>query len=336
MTNTTRTSFAVDLNGNVVEDQNFKNLTAQKQLQVRNYASDFLSAQESVIDSIAEFTQNANSGFVTKPLFFLNISFSYLNYRDEERLNNPNHETTLKDETSAVVNSILNNVGSGFLLTQGGLIAAATFSSAPLLATIGGAVVVGYGSSHLYDYYLKGDVNTILDFAFSGSDSITIAKDNNSQNIINYTPAPNTTLSSAQAQQKAIELLNNLSGGAILNQTPVPQKIVINSSSQAGSASSTYTIQSGDTLSQIAKSLGATTDKLIAANPFLTTENRISADGKYVLIKAGEKLSLATSEIKNSVKLEDVTLKNANGTDAGNFSNFFLDQANKTLLTNTG
>ena len=41
MTNTTRTSFAVDLNGNVVEDQNFKNLTAQKQLQVRNYASDF-------------------------------------------------------------------------------------------------------------------------------------------------------------------------------------------------------------------------------------------------------------------------------------------------------
>ena len=96
-----------------------------------------------------------------------------------------------------------------------------------------------------------------------------------------------------------------------------------------------YNVKSGDTLSAIAHSLGTTTQKLIDANSFLTSENRISLDGKYILIKEGEKLSLATSEIKNSVKLEDVTLTNANGVDVGNFSNFFLDQTNKTLLTNT-
>lgn len=308
-------------------------------------AGEIISGQSNAINTLINSTNNPDSSGlpgseISKNLFaVVDVSLSYMNYCNEQRAINPNHEQTLFDETSAAFNASANSYISGTLATYTGLGILAINPVTPLVGTaVVGSIFVGWVSGKAYDAYLKSDVNTIVDHFFEDqnpSASFTITIDDNSKSTLNYTPILGATLSNSQAQQKAIELLNNLSVGTILSQTPIPQKIVINSSSQAGSTSSTYTIQSGDTLSQIAQSLGTTTQKLITANPFLTTENRISADGKYVLIKAGEKLSVSTSDIANSVKLQDVTLKNANGTDAGNFSNFFLDQANKTLLTNT-
>ena len=55
----------------------------------------------------------------------------------------------------------------------------------------------------------------------------------------------------------------------------------------------TYTVVKGDTLSQIAAAKGLTTQELLDRNSWLTDQGRVSADGKYVLIKPGEKLDLA-------------------------------------------
>ncbi len=57
-------------------------------------------------------------------------------------------------------------------------------------------------------------------------------------------------------------------------------------------SSESYSIKKGDTLYDIASVYGVTVDELIAANPQLTAEGRISSDGTYALIKPGETLNI--------------------------------------------
>ena len=91
----------------------------------------------------------------------------------------------------------------------------------------------------------------------------------------------------------------------------------------------TYTIQLDSAIETMAEILGTTVDSIVSNNPW------ISQMGQYWLLDTSKKLSLPASEIKTSVKFEDVTLKNSNGTELGTYTNFFLDKANQTLLTNT-
>jgi len=67
----------------------------------------------------------------------------------------------------------------------------------------------------------------------------------------------------------------------------------------------TYTIQSGDNLSQIAQANNTTIDKLIENNSWLTEENRISSDGSYALIKPGEKLNLTVDNKTTGYGIDD-------------------------------
>ncbi|RXJ69310.1 hypothetical protein CRV08_04690 [Halarcobacter ebronensis] len=66
-----------------------------------------------------------------------------------------------------------------------------------------------------------------------------------------------------------------------------------------------YTIQNGDTLSQIAQANNTTVDSLIESNPWLTEDNRISSDGSYALIKPGEKLNLTVDNKTTSYGIDD-------------------------------
>ncbi len=98
-----------------------------------------------------------------------------------------------------------------------------------------------------------------------------------------------------------------------------------------------YTIQPPSFLDLLAKSLGTTSEIIKTNNPW------IKSLGQYWVLDSGKKLTIPTSEVKSSVKLENVTIKDKSGnalninntSKDGTYSNFFLDQANKTLLTNT-
>jgi len=54
----------------------------------------------------------------------------------------------------------------------------------------------------------------------------------------------------------------------------------------------TYTIQPGDTISELAVTYNTSVEKILEANPWLQEENRVSDDLSYVLIKAGEEIKL--------------------------------------------
>lgn len=57
----------------------------------------------------------------------------------------------------------------------------------------------------------------------------------------------------------------------------------------------TYQIKQGDTLYDIAQENNTTVENLIIENPWLESENRISEDGNYVLIKPDEILNLVSN-----------------------------------------
>ncbi len=90
-----------------------------------------------------------------------------------------------------------------------------------------------------------------------------------------------------------------MSSGSILGQTPIPQKITVNASSEDDADSLTYSIKKGDTLYDIASVYGITVDELIAANPQLIAQGRISSDRTYALIKPGETLNIPSGATLN-------------------------------------
>jgi hypothetical protein len=103
------------------------------------------------------------------------------------------------------------------------------------------------------------------------------------------------------AQEPVENFFNNLID---TNLTTTPNSISLgyqqqNSDGEFELQKDFYQVQSGDTLSQIAQSLGTTTQILINNNPFLQEPGRVSSDGKYALIKPGEKLSLSSLESTN-------------------------------------
>jgi hypothetical protein len=238
----TRVTITFNANGNVVENNQFLNLSSEQRQQARDFANDIVGTQSTMIDVLV----NENA-FVTTPLLVIDLTFSYLNYRDEQRVTNPNHAQTLSDEIGAAFNSVSNVISSGYFARQAATAGAAIFTSTPTIAAVGAAVLVGLASGKAYDKYLKDDVNTIVDHYFGGqepSSSITITLNSQSQTSLNYTPTPGTTISNLQAQQKAIELFSNLNRGIALNQNLIPQKISINPSETSPSnQSSPYNFQ---------------------------------------------------------------------------------------------
>ena len=61
MANNNSISCAIDSDGKIIENQDFNKLNSKQQLQLRNYVSDFMGAQENVIQSIVDSTKTANS-----------------------------------------------------------------------------------------------------------------------------------------------------------------------------------------------------------------------------------------------------------------------------------
>jgi hypothetical protein len=223
MTTPTDTSIAVAVktNGEIIENDKFLQLSEVRKQQIRDYVGDVIGG---MTDTIDEMTKGSSAA---KQFVLLDVSYSYLQYRDEQRATNPNHTQTLKDEAGAVASTVIKYL-SGFLATKavGAIVLSA---AAPTAATVVGAVAIGFASGKFYDSILKDDVNTIVDRFWpdesSKSGSVFL-----SDTKLEYTPNPATTLSSSQAQQKALELLTNLSSGKILNQSFIPEKITINSS----------------------------------------------------------------------------------------------------------
>ena len=302
-------------NGEVVENSQFSSLSEERKLSVRQLGADIVSAQSTGISTLIDSTNPSNgstlpgSGATQKLFAVVDIPLSYLNYRDEQRATNPNHEQTFADETSAAFNTAASSYISGQLATYTGLGILAINPAAPLIGTaVVGAIVVGWASSKAYDAYLKDDVNTIVDYFYRDNEpdgSVVLKIDSQSQTSLNYTPIPGNALSEAESQQKAMELLNNLSGGQLLNQTLIPKEIIVNQSSQVDSASSNYIVQEGDTISRIAQDLGLTTENLIANNPWLESEGRITDNGNHILIRPDEKLSIPKDEITSNVSINN-------------------------------
>jgi LysM repeat protein len=126
------------------------------------------------------------------------------------------------------------------------------------------------------------------------------AKTTNS--ITSYTVKSGDTLS-------AIAETNDISLDDLLSANPNitnPNQINIGDNISLPSiTTSTYTVQAGDSISDIADKLGVTTESLIDLNPWLNAENRISENGKYILIKPEETIALPTSDITSSFYIND-------------------------------
>ncbi|MFV0561468.1 LysM peptidoglycan-binding domain-containing protein [Malaciobacter mytili] len=88
--------------------------------------------------------------------------------------------------------------------------------------------------------------------------------------------------------------------------------------------SETYTIQKGDTLSEIAKENNTTIDKLIENNPWLNEEKRISEDKSFVLIKPEEKLNLTVDNKTTSYGIDD---------DNSISAEYQIDLINKSVIS---
>ena len=169
-----RVTVTFDANGNIVENNQFSNLSNEQKQSARDFAKDVIGAQSSIISELA----NGNS-FINKPFIAVDLTVSYLNYRDEQHSTNPYHQQTLSDEIGAGFNAVASVIGGGVLATQGALAGAAIFSATPIIGAIGGAVIVGYLSGEAYDAFVKDNVNSIVDYYFgnqepSGSVALTL------------------------------------------------------------------------------------------------------------------------------------------------------------------
>ncbi|GDX36469.1 hypothetical protein LBMAG18_09800 [Alphaproteobacteria bacterium] len=302
-----RITITFDSNGNIVQNSQMSQLSNEQKKWASDLVRDVIAAQGNTINTLinysTKFPTDANvpgADFAKSVFGTVDVTLSYLKYRDEQRALNPQHSQTYMDEMSGAFNAAANSYISGELAAQTGLGLLAL--GMPLSYAVGGVVVVGWASGKAYDAYLKDDANTIVesivDYFFGGQEpqgSLSIAIDAKSKSTLNYTLIPGSVLSDAQSQQQAIKLLNDISDGQ-LNQTPIPQKIIIKSSHEAEELTSVYTVKSGDTISKITSDLKIPLSNLVDLNPWLEEGERISEGGKYILIKPGEKLKVVPDD----------------------------------------
>lgn len=85
-----RIAITFDISGNIVENNKYSQLSNQQKAQARGLVSDIISGQSSAIGVMAEYTKLPGQTLVTGPLAIVEVPFSYLNYRDEQRATNQN------------------------------------------------------------------------------------------------------------------------------------------------------------------------------------------------------------------------------------------------------
>jgi len=315
-----RFTIVIDIDGEIVGTAGFNYLSDSQKDNIRSIVENSTSVIASLDDTASTILTDSNgnlfsgSKIVSKTFAYIDVPFKYIDDLEDYRSLNSNHDQVWSDEIGAVANVAVDKYVSGSLATQAalGVVAVSTLpATATLGLALGAAVVVGYlSSSALEGLGIKDDILTISNHFYGEADisgSIVRYQDEQLKTTFNYTPDPDLVLSQEESQQKALDFLNNASGGQILNQTPIPDKIVINSSSNESSTETSFNVNKSTVLDELAVSLGIDKSVLEENNSYLFEEGGISSDGNYILTYPENSLTISGASIS-----QDLIINNGN------------------------
>jgi Ca2+-binding RTX toxin-like protein len=329
-----RVTIIFNSQGNIMQNNQFLSLPPEKQQQARGLVGDIMSGQSNMINTALDHSNLPNGNVIKEPFMVINVTYSYLQYRDEQRALNPHHDQTYIDEASAALNTMSQTYISTELADGAALALLAL--DLPLSVAVTGAITVGYASSKFYDWFLKDDVITIVDYfysnPFSPSDSFLITG-----NTLNYTPATGTQI---DYKQTAIDLLTGVNSLSRYNQTPIPGNnlnISTISINNPNGNDISYNIQSGDSNAAMQNS-----GMLSSHHSYLDKYGHILNESDVILTvtdSSGKPYSLIREDVMarlsngNFASVSDIA--NAAAASERHFSDFVtnaVNQINKPLL----
>ena len=155
-----------DIDGNIIENSQYQSLSEGQKLSVAEIAGYVTSATSQSVSTLIDAATTSDgsdfrgAGFAQNMFMIVEVPISYLSYRNEQRLSNPNHEETLGDEISGVFNTAANTYITSALAGRAGL-ALIALEASPLVA-VGAAIVVAVCAGYLYNTFLKDDANILV------------------------------------------------------------------------------------------------------------------------------------------------------------------------------
>jgi Ca2+-binding RTX toxin-like protein len=161
----------------------------------------------------------------------------------------------------------------------GGLVIVLGVATGSILYSVYGEETVKNWVRETYDHWLNTRENGEEEAKFVNMDTGDSVHIYNNQ--LQYTIASD---SNVLTYNMANQLLNEFLPQDTTTSTIKTINIVQNNQSSA------YTIQSGDTVWTLANERGFSVAEILALNPWLTTQNRVSSDQSYILIKPGEEI----------------------------------------------
>jgi len=275
-------------NVKITKDDNFINSDAQLSGTAEDVIGNLIDAAYDVMDELVD--QYDNSGgfgkvFAVGQMAIIGLTYKTLVNLKDERI--ANGDVGFRDEIVAVGQTIGEGIVSGTAALAGRFIPTTPGSPGKnFIKKAGADIALGIAAGEAYqklkipgtDSTSKELVGDLLRDTYDSIDRFFFADDSGKKMVTDQDTSN----------------LNNLDSFSDVLITD-----------QSAQSIDSYSVKEGDTISGIAQDLGLTTENLIANNPWLESEGRITDNGNHILIKIDEKLSIPKDEITSNVTINN-------------------------------